>query len=119
MGSLAQQIAPLSSGSIDVACGAISAGLYNAISRDIPMKVVADKGRNAPGYAYNSILVRKDLIDSGAVKTLADMKGRTLATIDIAVKNFDRNPQRIIFGGGQPATPAPAAPAGQPQRRAQ
>jgi NitT/TauT family transport system substrate-binding protein len=83
MGSLAQQIAPLSSGSIDVACGAISAGLYNAISRDIPMKVVADKGRNAPGYAYNSILVRKDLIDSGAVKTLADMKGRTLATIGV------------------------------------
>ena len=48
------------------------------------MKVVADKGRNAPGYGYNSIIVRKDLVDSGAVKTLADLKGRTIATIGVA-----------------------------------
>ncbi len=43
---------------------------------------------------------------------------RTLSTIDTAVKNFDRNPSRLIFGGGQPATAPPAQPA-QPQRRAQ
>jgi NitT/TauT family transport system substrate-binding protein len=83
MGSLARQIVPLSAGELDVACGAISAGLYNAVSRDIPMKVVADRGRNAPGYGYNAILVRKDLADSGAVKTLADLKGRTIATIGV------------------------------------
>jgi NitT/TauT family transport system substrate-binding protein len=83
MGSLAKQIPPLSSGEIDIACGAISAGLYNAINRDIPLKVVADKGRNAPGYGYNVILARKDLIDSGAIKTLADLKGRTVATIGV------------------------------------
>ena len=83
MGSLAKQIAPLSSGDIDVGFGAISAGLYNAVNRDIPLKVVADKGRNAPGYAYNSIMVRKDLVDSGQVKTLADLKGRTIATIGV------------------------------------
>lgn len=29
---------------------------------------------------------------------------RTLATFEAAVKNFDRNPQRVIFGGGSPAT---------------
>lgn len=83
MGSLAKQVAPLSSGAIDVGCGAIGAALYNAVSRDIEMKVVADKGRNAPGYHYNSIIVRKDLVDSGAVKTLADLKGRTIATIGV------------------------------------
>lgn len=83
MGSLAKQIAPLSSGQLDAGFGAISAGLYNAVNRDIPMRVVADKGRNAPGYGYNAILVRKDLIDSGAVKTLADLKGRTVATIGV------------------------------------
>lgn len=83
MGSLAKQIAPLSSGALDIGCGAISAALYNAVSRDIEMKVVADKGRNAPGYGYNSIIVRKDLVDSGAVKTLADLKGRTIATIGV------------------------------------
>lgn len=34
---------------------------------------------------------------------------RTLNTVDRAVRNFDANPSRIIFGGGRPA--APAAPA--------
>jgi len=83
MGSLAKQIAPLSSGQLDVGFGAISAGLYNAVGRDISIRVVADKGHNAPGYGYNAILVRKDLVDSGAVKTLADLKGRTVATIGV------------------------------------
>ncbi|HWV53278.1 MlaD family protein [Pseudorhodoplanes sp.] len=32
---------------------------------------------------------------------------RTLNTIDRAVRNFDENPSRIIFGGGRPATQAP------------
>lgn len=81
--SLAKQVAPLSSGELDVASGAISAGLYNAANRGIKMKIVADKGRNAPGYGYNSIVVRKDLYDSGKVKSLADLKGQTIATIGI------------------------------------
>ncbi len=81
LGSLTRQVAPLSAGQLDVASGNISAGLYNAVDRAIPMKVVADKGRNAPGYGYNIIMVRKDLYDSGAVKSAADLKGRSLATI--------------------------------------
>lgn len=81
LGALTRQVAPLSAGQLDVASGNISAGLYNAVDRSIPMKVVADKGRNAPGYGYNAIMVRKDLYDSGAVKSAADMKGRSLATI--------------------------------------
>ena len=32
---------------------------------------------------------------------------RTLNTVDRAVRNFDENPSRIIFGGGRPATPQP------------
>ena len=83
MGSLAKQIVPLSTGDLDVACGAVSAGLYNAVKRDIPMKVVADRGRNAPNYGYNAIIVRKDLFDNGTIKTMADLKGRTIATIGV------------------------------------
>ncbi len=81
--SLAKQIAPLSSGDLDVASGAVSAGLYNAVNRGIPMKIVADKGRNAPGYGYNTIVVRTDLYDSGAIKSLAGLKGQTIATIGV------------------------------------
>ena len=36
---------------------------------------------------------------------------RTLNTVDRAVRNFDENPSRIIFGGGRPATPAARRPA--------
>lgn len=81
LGSFARQVAPLSAGQLDVGSGNISAGLYNAVERSIDLRLVADKGRNAPGYGYNSIIVRKDLYDSGAVKSAADLKGRSLATI--------------------------------------
>jgi NitT/TauT family transport system substrate-binding protein len=81
--SLANQVAPLSAGQLDVASGAISAGVYNAVNRGIPIKIVADKGRNAPHYGYNAIMVRKDLYDSGKVKSLADLKGGTIAVIGI------------------------------------
>ena len=47
-----------------------------------------------------------------------DVARRTLNTIDTAVKNFDRNPTRVIFGGGTPATAAPAPAQGAaPARR--
>lgn len=81
--SLAAQVAPLSAGQLDVASGAISAGVYNAVDRGIPIKIVADKGRNAPHYGYNAIMVRKDLYDSGKVKSLVDLKGGTIAIIGV------------------------------------
>ena len=81
--SLANQVAPLSAGQLDVASGAISAGVYNAVARGIPLKIVADKGRNAPRYGYNAIMVRKDLYDSGKVKSLVDLKGGTIAMIGV------------------------------------
>jgi NitT/TauT family transport system substrate-binding protein len=71
----AQMIAPIGSGQLEVAVGAPSAGLYNAIGRGIDIKVVADKGSMPPGYGYIPLLVRKDLVDSGAFKSLKDMKG--------------------------------------------
>lgn len=70
-----KMIAPLGTGQLDVAAGAMSAGLYNAAARGINIKVVADKGSVEPGYDYMPILVRKQLVDSGKVKTFADLKG--------------------------------------------
>src|SRR5436305_1768758 len=40
----ADMVAPLGRGQLDVGGGAPSAGLLNAIARDIPLKIVADKG---------------------------------------------------------------------------
>src|SRR5713101_7082326 len=68
-------IAPLGAGQLDVGGGATSAGLFNSAARGIGIKIIADKGSNLPGYSYVSLLVRKELVDSGKFKTLQDLKG--------------------------------------------
>jgi NitT/TauT family transport system substrate-binding protein len=74
-----RMIAPLGVGQIDVGAGASSAGLYNAVARGIDVKIVADKGSTPRGYDYMPLIVRKDLADSGKVKSFADLKGLKIA----------------------------------------
>lgn len=75
----AKMVAPLGAGQLDVAGGSPSAGLYNAVARGIGIKIVADKGSTPPGYGYQPLLVRTDLVKSGKYKTLADLKGMKVA----------------------------------------
>jgi NitT/TauT family transport system substrate-binding protein len=77
--SAAQMIAPLGTGDLDVGGGTVSAGFYNAVGRGILIKIVADQASIKPGYGYSSLMVRKDLVDSGRYKTLADLKGMKVA----------------------------------------
>ncbi len=74
-----QMIPALATGQLDVGAGALSVGLFNAAVRGINLKIVADKARVGPNYTYVPIIVRKDLIDSGQVKTYADLKGLRIA----------------------------------------
>src|SRR5262245_17864532 len=77
--SAAQMIAPLGTGELDVGGGTVSAGFYNAVGRGIAMKIVADQGSIRPGYGYSSLMVRKDLVDSGRYRSFADLKGMKVA----------------------------------------
>jgi NitT/TauT family transport system substrate-binding protein len=77
--SAARMIAPLGTGQLDVGSGTVAAGLYNAVERDIRIRIVADKGSIADGYEYSTLLVRKDLVDSGRYRSLADLRGLTIA----------------------------------------
>jgi NitT/TauT family transport system substrate-binding protein len=77
--SAAQMMAPLGVGDLDVGGGTVSAGFYNSIARGIATKIVADQASMKPGYGYSSLMVRKDLLDSGRYKTLADLKGMKVA----------------------------------------
>ncbi len=77
--SAAKMVAPLGAGHLDVGGGSPSAGLYNAVDRGIDIKIVADKGSTPPGYGFQPLLVRKDLVDSGRFKTLKDLKGMKIA----------------------------------------
>jgi NitT/TauT family transport system substrate-binding protein len=78
--SAAKMIAPLGTGELEVGGGTAAAGLYNAVERGINIKIVADKASVAEGYEYSTLLVRKDLADSGRYRSLADLKGMTIAT---------------------------------------
>jgi NitT/TauT family transport system substrate-binding protein len=53
--------------------------LFNAVARGLGIKIVADKGSTAMTYDYMPLIVRKDLVDSGKVKTFSDLKGLKLA----------------------------------------
>lgn len=77
----AKMVAPLGAGDLDAAAGAASAGLYNAVNRGLKLRMVADKGTNIAGYSYKALMVRKDLIDSGSFRSLADLKGKKVAII--------------------------------------
>ncbi|KAB8188791.1 PhnD/SsuA/transferrin family substrate-binding protein [Nonomuraea phyllanthi] len=77
--SAAKMIAPLGSGQLDIGAGAPSAGFYNAVARGIDVRIVADKAKLAGGYDFLPILVRKDLVDSGKVKEIGDLKGLKVA----------------------------------------
>jgi len=77
--SAARMVAPLGTNQLDIGGGAPSAGLLNAVAREIPLKIVADKGNMNPGHGYEAIVVRKELWDKGAFKSPADLRGKTVA----------------------------------------
>ncbi len=78
-GSGAKMVPALVAGELEVAGGTAAAGLFNAIASGSDFKIVADKGQTAPGHEFLTLIVRKDLLDSGAVRSLADLRGRKVA----------------------------------------
>ncbi|HHY45909.1 MAG TPA: ABC transporter substrate-binding protein [Firmicutes bacterium] len=72
----------LGSGQLDVGCTVTAAGLFNAILRGIPIKIVADKGTNVPGMGYYRLVIRKDLV--GKIKDARDLRGRKVAIVGTA-----------------------------------
>ena len=75
----ARMVAPLATGELDVGTLPGSAALYNAAARQIDTRVVADRSRSGPGNLYQSLVVRKDLVESGRFKGYADLKGLKMA----------------------------------------
>jgi len=64
---------------IQVATGSPNAALFNAFNRGIDIRIVADYAHIGDATDSTiSLVVRADLIDSGAVKSVADLKGRNV-----------------------------------------
>ena len=70
-GSGNEFVAPLAQDRIQAASGSLNAALFNALNRGVDIRIVAD------GLA--SIMARADLMDAGAIRSPADLKGREIS----------------------------------------
>jgi NitT/TauT family transport system substrate-binding protein len=75
----AKMVAPLGTGDLEVGSGPTSAGLFNAVARGIGIKAVADRARMAPGYNFMTLMLRRELVESGKYKSFQDLKGLKIA----------------------------------------
>ncbi len=69
----------LATGELDVGAGGVSAGLFNAIARGVPIRIVAPQAQHDPGASGVFFMVRADLIESGAFADYPDLRGRKIA----------------------------------------
>jgi NitT/TauT family transport system substrate-binding protein len=99
MANSPQMIGPLGMGQLDVGAGTVAAGLYNAVSQNIAIRVVADKGSMRKGYGFSGLMVRKDLVDSGRFKTYKDLKGMKLAVGTFGSANSSAMNEALKKGG--------------------
>jgi NitT/TauT family transport system substrate-binding protein len=75
-----QDAMPLvASGQLDVVVGGFSAATFNAVARQLDLRIVASMGRQPHKGFPSALMVRKDLLDSGAVKDVKDLRGRKVA----------------------------------------
>jgi NitT/TauT family transport system substrate-binding protein len=74
-----KMIPALATGQIDVGAGGVSAGMFSAIARGLPLKIVGGQTQSLPNAASSALVVRKDLIDSGRVRDYADLRGLKIA----------------------------------------
>ena len=90
--STSQMISLLSSNQLQVGAGNITAGLYAAFAAGEKFKIVADKGHTSDQHQYLWLILKKSLVDSKKIKTLADLKG-----LKIGLPSIDGSSQQIVL----------------------
>lgn len=80
----AETIPALVNGDIAAGGATVSPALINAISKGAHVRIVADKGRNAPGYSCNvsGLMVRREIFERGVVTTVSDLKGKKITSAE-------------------------------------
>lgn len=73
-----EAIAFLDKGTVDVGGISIVASLWSAWNRGLDIRVIAPGALDPMENGPTKLLVRKDLSESGAVKTIADLKGKRI-----------------------------------------
>jgi NitT/TauT family transport system substrate-binding protein len=75
--SAANAMLPLATDKLQAVAGGLSAGLFNAFGRDLPLRIVLGNTRDMPGFSTDMLLLREDL--RGRVTTIKDLRGRKVA----------------------------------------
>jgi NitT/TauT family transport system substrate-binding protein len=73
--STANVIALLAQGRYQIVAGGISAGIFNALEKNLPITILSDRVSTPIGH---NLMLRPDLKDS--VKSLKDLKGKVIAS---------------------------------------
>ena len=73
--STANVIALLAQGKYQIVAGGISAGIFNALEKDLPIIILSDRVSTPIGH---NLMLRPDLKDT--VKSLKDLKGKVVAS---------------------------------------
>src|SRR5712692_620195 len=94
-----QMTAPLGMGQLDVGAGTVAVNFYNAVARNIGLRVVADKGSIRPGYGFSGLLVRKDHVESGRFRGFRDLKGMKIAVGTFGSSNSSAVNEALKLGG--------------------
>jgi NitT/TauT family transport system substrate-binding protein len=68
----------LAAGQIDVGATGITAALFNIALGGQKLWIVADKGREWPGYPLIAIVVQKELWDGGGLRSVAALRGKRI-----------------------------------------
>ena len=74
--SAADAIAFLATGQLDASFGAVAVALYNAINQGLNVRAAAPIAYDNP-----ELLARKALWDSGAVRSIPDLRGRQFYSV--------------------------------------
>ncbi len=72
----------LAAGQVEVGATGLTAALYNIVLGGEKLWIVADKGREWPGFPLVGIVVQKELWDGG-VRTVKDLKGRRIGVTQL------------------------------------
>ena len=72
----------LAAGQVDVGATGLTAALYNIVLGGQKIWIVADKGREWPGYPLTAIVVQTELWERG-VRTIGDLRGKRIGVTQL------------------------------------
>jgi len=84
---------------LDVVPGMVAPGYFNIMGRGADIRFVADKGHvPKEGCSYRGFLARRDLVESGKLATLAQLKGLRIAAERTSTSFYDVD--RLLAAAG-------------------